>query len=537
MARERQVYDYLAAAKAIGYLMILLGTIIMVPLSMLLFYPEEQYQAPYFIVPGVVSILAGYLVKLFTAPYRIRSLRKHAGSVVVLLIWIVAIFIGCFPFFLSGDYTFTQSIFEATSGFTTTGFTVTDVDNATHMILLYRSMLHLVGGVGLILVLTTILSGVYGMQLFSAEGHTDRLAPSPLNTARSILLIYMGFIIGGTLCFIRFGMTPFDAFNYAISAVATGGFATESSSIGYYHSAFIDLTAVVLMILGATNFMASMYFLKGKFRGYFRHVEVEAYAFLLAIVSPIAVTQLLASKICVSIPSAIDNGVFQVVSILTTTGLSTVDNYLPRAGYALLPLVLLMMVGGHSDSTAGGIKAYRFALAFKSLRWDVMENIFPNRQIRAREISRFGKKDPVTRDMQTQNYSYILIYLLILCAGAFGLTLCGYDIKEAFVEFTSCLGTVGMSIGLVDRETGTVALWIFIVGMIIARLEVYIILLGIARIGMDAGIQVNRARLALGIVRHREFGNRAINRYTIRKFLKKKLQRKPKERSDDHEQP
>ena len=120
MARERQVYDYLAAAKAIGYLMIMLGTIIMVPLSMLLFYPEEQYQAPIFIVPGVVSILAGYLVKLFTAPYRIRSLRKHAGSVVVLLIWIVAIFIGCFPFFLSGNYSFTQAIFEATSGFTTT---------------------------------------------------------------------------------------------------------------------------------------------------------------------------------------------------------------------------------------------------------------------------------------------------------------------------------------------------------------------------------------------------------------------------------
>ena len=477
--------DIKAAATAVGYLMIMLGAIILVPLFMLIPHPEEVYQAPCFILPGVLSIFTGYLIKLFTGPSRFTHLKQHSGSLIVLAIWLVSSLIGSIPFLLTGEFNFSQAMFESISGFTTTGFTVTDVANATSLILLYRSMLHLVGGVGLVLVMTSILSDVYGMQLFSAEGHTDRLTPNPLHSARTILSIYLGFIIGGTVLYTFFGMSLFDAVNYSISAVATGGFSTDPSSIGTYNSVPINITSMVLMLLGGTNFMASMYFLKGRWSGFFGHVEVRCTAILIGITAPIVTVMLLVNGISNTIPDAIDHACFQVISILTTTGLSTIDDFLPRASFALFPLVLLMFVGGHSDSTAGGLKSYRAALAAKSIGWDVRENLTHPRITYSKKISRFGKQEPVSSKEQSQNYTYIFLYLGIVFLGTFGLCLCGYSFRDSFVEFSSALGTVGMSIGIVSRTTGAPALWILMIGMLLARLEVYIIIFGFARLAMD----------------------------------------------------
>ena len=535
MAKQRSVYqDYLASARAVGYLMILLGTIMLVPLTMLLFYPEERPQAPAFILPGVLCIFAGYLIKLFTMDYPISSLKKHAGSLIVLFIWLFSSLLGSIPFYLTGDYTITQAIFESTSGLSTTGFTVTDVTATTHMVLLYRSMLQFVGGVGLVLILTSLLSSRYGIQLMTAEGHTDRLAPSPLHSARTIMFIYLGFIAAGTGLFILFGMTPFDAVNYAMCAVSTGGFATHPESLGFYHSPFIDLTAIVLMFVGGTNFMVTMYLFKGRLRSFFGHIEVRCSFLLMLFCTPIVVYQLLDSHICVNIWSALDNGFFQVVSIMTTTGYTTIDNYLLRCGYALIPILCLMLIGGHADSTAGGIKNLRFCIAVKSLIWDVRENIFPNRLIQSREISRYGKEEPVTRNEQTQNYTYIFIYILILFAGSFGLMLCGYDFKTSFFEFASDLGNLGVSMGLVSTETAAPALWIIITGMIISRLGVYIFLLGVARILMDLEEQAVRLRLAIERFCSRKFGrmpNPQQEAQKVRRKIRKKRRAllKPKE--------
>ncbi len=474
----------------------------LLPLVLLFFYPEEIYQLPCFALPGVLSIFMGYLIKLFTPRHSIKNLKRHQGSVVVLLIWIVSILVGAIPFLMTKEYTFTEAIFETTSGFTTTGFTVTDVENASHMILLYRSLLHLFGGVGLILILSTVLSNVYGMQLFSAEGHTDRLTPSILHSARTIMYIYLGFIIGGTILFVSFGMPLFDAVNHAISAVATGGFSTKSQSIGYWsvnrigliNSIGIDLTAMVLMILGSINFMASLALLRGKFKDFISHSETKVTLFLIAIVTPITTVMLLTTGICEQTLSAIDNAAFQVVSILTTTGLSTVDNFLPRAEFALVPLFVLMLVGGHSGSTAGGIKASRTALAVKSLFYDVRDQILPRRVVTSRNINKFGKRVQFTHEDQTQNYTYIFIYMIIGFLGSFALTLNGYSFRDSIIEFFSALGTVGLSIGIVGPGMSNFTMWIFMVGMLIARLEVYIVIFAFARIGTDISESITEKR-------------------------------------------
>lgn len=489
MQERKSMYsEYMAIFGSMAYVIIMLGVIMLLPILILPFYPEEINQIQCFIVPGVLSIFAGYLIKLFTAEYKLTNLklRRHSGSVIVLFIWLVSILAGSFPFMLTGDYTVTQAIFEATSGFTTTGFTVADVENSSHLILLYRSILHLFGGVGLILILSSVLSNIYGMQLFNAEGHTDRLTPSLLHSARTILYIYIGFIIGGSLSYIAFGMHWFDAVNHAISAVATGGFSTKSESLGYWHSVPIDIVTIVLMLLGSTNFMASLLLLKGKFREFFSHCETKVTIFLIAAVTPVVTVMLLVNNICPNTLSAIDNAFFQVVSVLTTTGLTTINDFLPNSTFAMIPIFILMLVGGHSGSTSGGMKAGRVALVARSLFYDVREQIEPKRIMRSREINRFGKNERISPEEQSSNYTYLFMYVIIGFVGAFALMLCGNNFSDSVIQFFSALGTIGLSVGIINPDMSNAEMWIIICGMIIARLEIYIIILGVSRLHMDA---------------------------------------------------
>lgn len=380
-------------------------------------------------------------------------------------------------------YSVPQSVFEATSGLTTTGLTITDVESVTHMILLYRSLLHLIGGVGLVLVLTAILSNHSGgMQLFTAEGHTDRLTANPSNSARTILSLYGGFILSGILLYCMFGMPLFDAVNYSISAVATGGFAVHADSIGHYHSVPIDLITMLLMLLGATNFMASSMLFKGKWKGYFEHVEVQCSLVLLAVAGPIGTIQLMVDHLSPSVLKAIDQSFFQMISISTTTGLSNLDDYLNVSGFALVPAVILMFVGGNSDSTAGGLKAYRVALGFKSLYWDFRDSLRSERTVSPRKIKRFGIERSVTRDEISQNYAYMIAYFWLVVIGTFLLMLCGYSAQDSFVEFASALGTVGLSVGVTSPTASAATLWILTVAMLIARLEIFVFVFGLARI-------------------------------------------------------
>ena len=483
--------DYKAILSSLAYVIMLLGLIMLLPLLCLPFYPEEQEQMHCFIYPGVISIFVGYLIKLFTSGNSISNLKRNRGALMVLLIWIVSSFVGAFPFYLTGDYTFLEALFESTSGFTTTSFTVTDVENASHMILLYRSTLNLFGGVGLVLILSSVLSSIYGMQLFSAEGHTYQLSPSLRKSASIILRIYFIFIVLGSALYIAFDMEPFDAINHAIAAVSSGGFSTHADSMAYWCSATttksvaIDIITIILMLLGATNFMSSLLIIKGDLKGFLHHGETRVTFGLMILTIPIVFAALLTTGICQTIPSAIDNAVFQVVSIMTTTGFTTIPNFLPRCSFALIPIILLMIVGGQSGSTACGIKAYRADVAIRTLFYDCRDKIDSKRVIRSREILRFGKSEKLTTQEQTQNSTYILLYIIFGLAGTFALMCCGNTFEESFVTFFSTLATVGIPLGVVDETMTNAEMWILMAGMLFARLEAYTILLGILRIFMD----------------------------------------------------
>ena len=225
----------------LGVFMLMIGGIILLPILMLIFYPYEYKYAYCFIIPGIVFLLIGYLTIYFFNSVKKDNLLKNQDSLLVVLIWIMTILISSIPFMLTGKYNFTQSVFEATSGYSTTGLTVVDVSECPHIFLFYRSLMLFVGGIGLVLILTCALSDRYGLRLYNAEGHTDKLLPNLVKSARLIFSIYLGYIIIGTLAFYSFGMNLFDALNHSIACLSTGGFSTQVDSILHYHCLYISL--------------------------------------------------------------------------------------------------------------------------------------------------------------------------------------------------------------------------------------------------------------------------------------------------------
>ncbi len=469
----------------IGMFMILIGVWVLLPLIILAFYPSEAHEAVYFILPGTISIFVGYAITLIFRGREIGKLERHQDAILVTLIWIVAILIGAVPFMLTGTYNFTQAVFEVTSGVSTTGLTVVDVETTSHLFLFYRSLLLFFGGVGFILIMTSAVSDRYGMRLYNAEGHSDRLMPNLLKSARMILAIYSGIILLGSLGYVLCGMSVFDAITQSIAAVSTGGFGTHAANIGYFNSLGVELITLVLMFLGATNFMVHMVILRGGFKKAIFHSEFKLIGLATVILLPIIILSLLGSGYASSFGSAFRIALFQFGSSLTTTGFQTVATFQNWPHVALIALIIAMIIGGGIGSTAGGMKQYRVALAIKSMYWNLREQIFPKRTVQAKFINRYGKKEIVSPDDIKYNYSFLFTYLAILLVGTMIFASFGYSFEESLFEFASSLSTVGLSIGITGYNAHPVILWTSAVGMLLGRLEFYVVFLAIVRLTTD----------------------------------------------------
>lgn len=485
IANEKKVVSgYPLIINYLGIFAILIGFINLLPLILIIFHPEEINNALHFLIPGLASMLLGFFISFIFKGREKGKLERHQDAVLVFFIWILAITISAFPFMLTGVYNFTQSIFEVTSGYSTTGLTVVNPENSSTMILVFRSLLQFFGGVGLVLVLTSAISDKFGMRLYSAEGHSDKLVPNLIRSGRTILSIYIGYILIGMVGYIIFGMEPFDAFNHAIAAVATGGFSTKLSSIGFYNSVPIEIITIVLMILGGTNFFVHLMLLRRKFRNVFKHVEIKLLGILILIFIPLFVLNLL-HYYTGSFWESLRIASFQFFSAITGTGYQTVDSFHVLPSFFILGLILLMVLGAGMGSTAGGMKQFRVALAFKSMYWNLKEQLSHKKTIRTHFINKLGTKTIVDKEDIIQNHSFLMVYILVLLIGTFIFASFGYSVVESLFEFASALGTVGLSVGITGFDAHPIILWTSIVGMFLGRLEFYVVFVAIAKISLD----------------------------------------------------
>ncbi len=465
-----------------GLICALAGITILFPLVALFTYPEEMNLAWGFLIPGLFLVIVGWLLwcQLKNSS---TNLSVQDGAIIVVLSWIIAIAFGTIPFIGISGLNITQAVFESTSGWTTTGLSVIDVSQASHLILLYRSTIQLVGGAGFAVVALSAIIAPAGIGLATAEGRSEQLVPNIRRSAKLVLNIYTGYVATGIVALRLAGMNWFDAVNHAFAALSTGGFSTRAASLGYWNSPVIEAVTLVLMLLGTLNFLTSYLLLTGKFTAVIRNSEVK----LQAVVVPLGITILLlgvTNKLDFTFNKALRVVVFETITALSTSGFSTVS-YTNWSSMGWLVLIVLMLIGGGTGATAGGIKQFRIYALYRGVIWEIRRQLLPKDAVTEPDVWQ-GETRHFLSDRQLRQISmFVWLYLGIYIAGSGIITAYGYSLPESLFEYASALSTVGLSVGVTAANAPIGVLWTEIAGMFLGRLEFFPVFVGLIRMYQD----------------------------------------------------
>jgi len=485
--KEYLKHRYAAILSSIGVILLLASGVILTPLLILISNPEEAAHALSFCLPsGCLALIGMVLWRRFRSASDEITLSIAEGGVIVLVSWIVVILFCAWPFMSVLGLPFSRAVFESVSGWTTTGLSVVDVAAAGPMILFWRSAIQLAGGAGLAIIMMSAIVGPTGVGISSAEGRSDQLVPNVRQSARLVLMIYTCYAAAGSLAYRMAGMSFFDAVNHSFAAVSTGGFSTRPASIGYWDSAAVEAVTIVLMILGNLSFVTAWFLWQGKFRFVARNGEVRLQAFLIPI-SAAAAFIFTCRAIYPLAGKSLRVAFFETISALTTTGFSTVS-YGNWNGFGVFLLVVLMLVGGGTCSTAGGIKQFRIYLLSKLLFWDIKRQLLPRAALLECPVWEGNRRVFVDDGRVRQVVIFVFLYLVIYIVGVMLLCICGYSLGDSLFEFASALGTVGVSIGVTSAGMPDAGLWAETLAMFLGRLEFFVVIISVIKIGRDVRV-------------------------------------------------
>ena len=471
----------IGSGSTVAKLMVLIGLFILAPLTVLPWYPQDLPYWWTFMVPGGGSVLLGLLLCLRGSDGDSGvSWKSSVGrsSLTVLFAWGWGVLLGAIPFYLSHQLTAVQSLFEAVSGWTTTGLSAIDVSVTPQIFLFHRSFMQYCGGLGFIMVMIMFISNKHAMNLYSAEGHPDKIMPNIKKTAQAIFLIYNLFLVIGTVAYRIAGMSWFDGICHSMCSLSTGGFSTKLNSIGEYNSLPIEIITIVLMLVGTTNFAALLLLAKGRVRSFCKVSEVRfMFLLLLIVIPPVAFS--LADGLNISLAEGFRRSCFDIVSAMSTTGYSTMS-YAAWPQFAIGAMILVMLIGGGIGSTAGGIKLSRVYLLLRIAAMNIRKRLTPSRTVEAPSYCKASGREPIDQDLAESNTGFAICYFGIFVLGSLLIILTAdCQLVEAMFDFSSALGTVGLSIGITNPSTDALTLIIEMVGMLMGRLEIFIVLVGI----------------------------------------------------------
>ena len=469
-----------AVQKVLGLLLTIFSFSMLTPVVVSLIY-DEGGAGPFL---AAFTLIFGLGLLIFLPVSRSREvLRVRDGFLVVVLFWTVLGLAGALPFWLAPNpsVSITDAVFESISGLTTTGATVIiGLDHLPKSILFYRQQLQWLGGMGIIVLAVAVLPmlGVGGMQLFRAEMpgpmKDSKLTPRITETAKALWYIYLWMTIACALAYWWAGMTVFDAVGHAFSTVAIGGFSTHDQSIGYFDSTAIELIAVTFMVLAGMSFTLHFMVVRRQDpRIYFQDSEFRLYLLVLVTVIVITTLALHESRTYASWWEAFTKGIFQAVSISTTTGFATAEFHAWPPFLQIL-LLLASFVGGCAGSTGGGIKVIRFLLLIKQGVREIDRLIHPNAQIPVRiggKTVNHRVVDAVWGFFSLYVASFILMYLMLAATGL--------DLVTAFSAVAACINNLGPGLATVGphyADLNDTAKWILCFAMLLGRLEIFTLL-------------------------------------------------------------
>ena len=424
---------------------------------------------------SIVSLIG--IVGVFLTRGEDNNLSQKDGFVIIVLFWIVLSFAGSVPFYLSG-MTFIDSIFESTSGITTTGATViSNIDALPESLLFFRQLLQWMGGMGLIVLAIAVmpLLGIGGGQIYKTEVPgamgEQRLTPRIKETAQALWLIYLGLTIACAVLYYFNGMSVFDSISHAMSTVAIGGFSTHNESIGFFNSIPIELICMVFMLLSSFSFALHYFAIyKSKPLKYFYDPELRFFTSILLLIFIVA---LIISFFSDMSGANIRQIAFHSVSMITTTGFSISDTSTWPFSISFL-LLIGAFVGACSGSVGGGVKSWRVLIMINHAYKNIMTIIHPNSVISLK----IGTKN-VDDQVATSVWGFFSIYIISFVILLLGILISGLDFESAFSAVGACLNNLGPGLGTVSENYSQITSFskgILAFAMLLGRLEIFTLL-------------------------------------------------------------
>lgn len=522
-----------------GMFLVLIGFISAIPMLVVPFYPSEYRALLIFGGVSLTDIVIGFIL-FFTLVYKRKRSRfmRHQESLLLMLTWLGAIISGAAPFYIAKlmgemNMNITMSVFEATSGYSTTGLTVfrdfIDVEGAfcPHVYTFHRAFMNFIGGVGLVLLVASVLgAGSGGMSLYVSEGHSDHLLPNIAKSAKLIFGIYVFYTVLGTIALLIAGMPFFDAITHAMSALSGGGFSPRAANVAAYrllegevlpgaimpvNSLAIEIIIIVFVTFSAISFMLHTFLLRGRFRDFFKDDEIR-YAFFAAglfifigFFGCLLALNGATMNYFNSWGEVLRMDFFYIIGAMTNSGFASTTGSFPIniipggtaafAGHSyILLLILTMLVGGGAGSSAGGIKQYRIVIALRSLYYSIRYRFSSIHQYYPKLTYRYGKNRELDEETIHEAHHYIFIFVVIFFAITASVCLIDpkhYDVETAAFDVASAISNTGLSwvIGADYAETGSVAalgvIWLLSVGMLLGRLEVFPAVYAVSNIGEE----------------------------------------------------
>ena len=446
------------------------------------------------VLSGFTIVLLGLLVMIVTRKHR-KEMNKREGYIVVSFGWIIMALSGALPYMLTGVIpSFTSAFFETMSGYTTTGATIlNDIEVVPKGVLFWRSTTHWIGGMGIIVLAIAILPllGIGGMQLFAAEApgpSTDKLHPRITDTAKRLWFIYFGYTVAETILLKVAGMSFFDAINHSMSTLSTGGFSTKNASVAYWNGQpIIQYIIILFMFLAGTNFVLSYFAFKGKVQKIIKDEEFKMYFRFIAIFTLISAVIIYfradLSIATIDYPmvwgraeSSFRHALFQVLTVVTTTGFITAD-YTLWTPFLLVLFFGLMFLGGSAGSTSGGIKVMRHLILIKNGFLEFRRALHPNAVLPVRYNTKL-----ISGGIVFNILGFFILYMLSFIIGAVVFSMFELDFTSAIGLSASSLGNIGPALGEfgpVDNysELPPLAQWWASFLMLIGRLELFTVLI------------------------------------------------------------
>ncbi|MDN3666179.1 TrkH family potassium uptake protein [Algibacter miyuki] len=443
---------------------------------------------------GLATLLSGVIAMVLTKDHN-KEMNKREGYIVVSFGWVIMSLSGALPYvFTDSIPNFTNAFFETISGYTTTGASIlNDIEAVPKGVLFWRSLTHWIGGMGIIVLAIAILPllGIGGMQLFAAEApgpSADKLHPRITDTAKRLWLIYFGYTAAETLLLNLAGMSFFDAINHAMCTLSTGGFSTKNASVAYWNDQpIIQYIIIVFMYLAGINFVLSYFAFKGKVQKIFGDEEFKLYTKFVIIFTIIAALIIYfrtdAALSTIDHPmvwgkaeSAFRHSLFQVLSVITTTGFVSAD-YTLWTPFLVVFFFGLMFLGGSAGSTSGGVKVVRHLILIKNGFLEFKRTLHPNAILPVRYNNR-----AISGDIVFNILGFFILYMLSFIIGALVFSMFDIDFEASIGLAASSLGNVGPALGDFGPVNNYAALpqlakWWASFLMLIGRLELFTVLI------------------------------------------------------------